>query len=449
MTLGEQGGVQGAGGATGRIVYTIAVLMLVTLSSQLDRNLTALLIEPIKRDLGVSDVEMGLVHGAGFAVFYAIFGLPFGWLVDRTNRRNLVIVGIVIWSSMTITCGLANGFWPLMLARAGVGIGEACLMPAAYSLIADLVEPHQRGRAIAIYFSSASLGQGLSLILGGAVLALFSTGAALAIAPLADWRMVFLAAGLPGYLLAALLLTVREPARRGTAQPGAPDEPVQSWRYLFAYLARHINVFAPIFICFTLLSFAVMGAAAWAPTFYVRAFGADLRAIGFTLGLASLVGGFTGSLLGGVISDWLASRHRFGSRLGIAVLCWGITMPLLVVWPRVGSMNLSLAVFAIGMAGAGTGAATVGAILQDLAPNRLRGRIVAFFSLLAGIFGFGLGPPVVALLTDHVFGDPRALSQALSLVALTAGSVGLVMALSALRPYAALRAVVADGGSLR
>src|ERR1700684_2153557 len=200
--------------------YVVAVLFAATLLSQLDRQLPALLVRPLKQEFGISDTAFSLVQGYGFAIFYTLAGLPLGRFVDRGNRRNLIVAGLLFWSLATGLFAFAQNYTYLLLARVGVGIGEAVLAPAAYSLIADYIAPSRRGRAMAAYYVSLAIGSGASLLLGGWLLgAIPHEGLQIAgLGQLSSWRAAFLIAALPGAPLALLLLlSLREPARHEVA----------------------------------------------------------------------------------------------------------------------------------------------------------------------------------------------------------------------------------------
>ena len=198
--------------------FSVAVLVIAFIFSIADRIIIALLVDPIKTDLGLSDTDLGIMMGLAFAIFYALMGLPIGRLSDRHSRRSIIAVGIFLWSLMTAACGLARNFSELFLARVGVGVGEATLSPAAYSMIADSFPREKLGRAISVYQSGAFFGVGLALIFGGIAIR-FAAGAESVDLPLigtvAPWQMAFIAIGLPGILVAALMFTVKEPVRQG------------------------------------------------------------------------------------------------------------------------------------------------------------------------------------------------------------------------------------------
>ncbi|MFY9571890.1 MAG: MFS transporter, partial [Blastocatellia bacterium] len=204
--------------AIGYAWYVVGVLTLVYIFSFIDRQILSLLVRPIRRDLGISDFQMSLLMGFSFALFYTFFGLPLGRLADSRSRRTIIAAGFTVWSIMTAACGLARNFAHMLLLRMGVGVGEAALSPAAYSMITDYFPPRRRATAISVYSMGIYIGSGLAFIVGGLV-----AGAASAqetwdlplVGATRPWQVVFFIVGLPGVLLALLMYTVREPVRRG------------------------------------------------------------------------------------------------------------------------------------------------------------------------------------------------------------------------------------------
>lgn len=237
--------------------YTVGVLGLAYTISYIDRQVISLLIGPIREDLQISDTEISLLYGVAFGVLYALLGLPLGWLADRTNRRNLISVGIAAWSAMTMLCGKANSFGGLFLARVGVGVGEAALSPAAYSLIADLFPRERLGRALGTYSSGVYVGIGLAFLFGGALITLFEGIGDIDLGVLGTfkpWQATFFAVGAPGLLVALLVLTLTEPNRSVKAQEGGAT--VQE---TIRYLTRNAKTYGLHFSGSRCWRFCLMG----------------------------------------------------------------------------------------------------------------------------------------------------------------------------------------------
>ncbi|MBL8631225.1 MAG: MFS transporter, partial [Rhodospirillaceae bacterium] len=195
--------------------YVVGVLVLAYTVSYIDRTILTLMVKPIRETLQISDVQISLLHGLAFAIFYTVLGVPIGWLADRVNRTKVIAVGIFVWSLMTAACGLSRSFWQMFMARVGVGVGEAALSPAAYSLLNDYFKADRRTLAISIYATGVYIGSGLALIVGGGVIAVTPSLELPFVGHMEPWQVVFLAVGLPGLVVAVLMKTVKEPLRRG------------------------------------------------------------------------------------------------------------------------------------------------------------------------------------------------------------------------------------------
>lgn len=421
----------------------IGILWLVTLFSQLDRQLPALLVRPLKAEFALSDTQFSLLQGYAFAIFYTLMGLPFGRLVDRTNRRNLILVGIIVWSAMTILAGFAASYTELLLARVGVGIGEAVLAPAAYSIIADYVAPQRRGRALGIYYVSLAIGSGASLFLGGLILgALPKAGLAIGGMWLAPWQLTFILAGLPGLPLLILMLTIREPARRETQ--GATSVSVGDF---LRYVGAHRATFSRLLTYPALIAAIGYGTLAWAPAFFERTFHLPVSRLGVVLGILVAAGGLVGTLASGFLSDrWLA-QGKPAARFRVTLVAWALIVPAASLWPLMPSAAASLAMLTLAITGFAMAQAAAPPSVQDVFPNAMRGQAIALYLLLGGLVGIGLGPMLVALVTDHLFGSDAMLGVSLVVVTVPLTLAGLWLSVTGQRPYARTLAALQAGES--
>ena len=397
--------------------YVVIVLTLIQALAFVDRQVLALLVEPIKHDLHVSDTRISLLYGLAFALFYVIVALPIARLADRGNRRNIIAGAVAVWSLMTAACGLAANFPQLVAARLGVGAGEAGLSPAAQSILADYFPPKRLGAALGLFSTGVSLGGGLALIVGG-VLLTAAPEIARTLLPFwpypAPWRVVMILVGLPGLALALLFLTVREPVRRGGGSEGRPLTAVAGW------LGRHRLAYLGMIGALSLMIFISNAASAWIPAFLQRRFGWDAPTVGAHYGPLVLVCGAAGALSGGLVA--VAMRRLGLRRANLTASLGGFALagPLAAVFPLAGSATLALAligamVFAQGLTFGGGYAA-----LQEMTPPRMRAQITALNGLAVNLIGAGLGPLAVALATDRVLGDPSRIHLALSGVAAAA-----------------------------
>jgi len=416
--------------------YVIAVLFIVTLLSQLDRQLPALLVRPIRAEFGISDTAFSFLQGYAFALFYTFAGLPFGWLIDRTIRRNLIIAGMVFWSIMTVLSGFAQTYQELVITRMGVGIGEAVLAPAAYSMIADYFSPGRRGRAFSVYYLALGIGSGASLILGALIARIIpDVGLTLPwVGAMAQWRLTFLIAGAPGLFLALLLLTVREPARRDAAvallsRAGA------KWSDFFAHLKTHFPTFSRVLLYPGVIAVIGYGVLAWAPAFFDRRFDIPTKTSGLIIGALVAAGGMVGTLLSGWISDRWAARGVPAARLRMAVVAFALVLPTVCLWSLAPAPWMSFGLLTVLFSGFGMAQAAAPTAVQEITPNRMRGKAVAVYLLVGGLLGIGFGPMSIALVTDHVFKTDDGLPYALALVGAPTALLGLWLTWTGLKPY--------------
>lgn len=386
----------------------LGILAIATVFAFVDRHLLYILSEPVKQTLAITDTQISLLQGMAFVVFYALFGLPIGRLVDRRNRRNIVIAGIVAWSLMTIACGMATDFWTLAAARAGVGIGEAALAPAAFSMIADYFPPRLRGRAMAVIVMSVTLGSGCSYLIG-AGMANLVPGAEQVKLPLLGatygWQLTFYVCALPGFLVAVMLLFIGEPARRKTVPQAITEDTPIGGVTLWSYSRRHRVILFCLMLGAGFVAIVSYAVVAWMTALYVRYFGYTVATIGTTLGLINIIAGLPGGMVGGYLSDYFANRGSRGGRFNVMVIGIVLGIPVLILWPTVDSALASLACLAGLMFIMPLIVASIPSTLQAIVPNQFRGQLTAVLYLINGIFGVALGPLLIALGTDYLFAE--------------------------------------------
>lgn len=394
--------------------FAIAVLVLAFIFSFIDRIIIALLVDPLKADLGLSDTDLGLLQGFAFAIFYALVGLPIGRWADRYSRRYIISTGIFLWSLMTAACGLSKNFFQLFLARVGVGVGEAALSPAAYSMIADYFPPRQLGRAMGVYQSGAFFGAGIAFLVGGVVIQLV-VGAGEIILPLVGsvrpWQVVFFVVGLPGVLVALLMLTVTEPPRRGKISgTGIPLSEV------LAYVRDHRRVFIAHFCGFALLAVPITTILTWAPTHFIRSLGYAPPAAALTLGTILLLLSPAGVYAGGWLADTLQQRGRSDATFLVGIMAALLLVPLSLFSTTVSDPQLAVILFCPFIFCASLSMAMAPAALQVAVPNQMRAQISATWMLVLNIVTAGIGPTAVGFITDFVFADTTAVGKSIALV---------------------------------
>ncbi|MEX3982205.1 spinster family MFS transporter [Paraburkholderia sp. EG287A] len=423
----------------------VFVLFCASVVSYLDRNILSLFVGPIRSELALSDVQISLLQGLAFALFYAVMGLPFGRLVDRRSRKNIVAIGIVLWSFMTICCGLSTNFWQLFFARMGVGIGEACLAPAAFSMIADSFPRQQRGRAIAAYNMSNFMGVGASLVFGGLVISMLAKVREMGwldLSSIQTWRLVFVISALPGLLISFFVFALKEPQRREVMHSPA-DSTTREVR-LLPYLRRHKGAFASVFLVYMLTAMVGYIIVAWAPSFYMRHFGMPAASVGLTMGAMTIATGVSGCLLGGVVSDKLAAGGTVGGRFRIPLVWWPLGVVAIVGMTQVANVTVSFACLGLLTFSSALAFSSAQAVIQDVVPNQIRGQATALYFIFVGIIGLSMGPTAVALVTEHVLGDSKLLGNSLVIVVVPIAFVGFVACVAGQRSYQKAKREMAD-----
>ena len=415
--------------------YVVGVLLVAYTLSFVDRMILSLLVAPIRAALDISDTQVSLLIGLAFALFYTVLGLPIAWIADRWNRRNLIVIGVALWSVMTAGCGFAGSYATLFLARMGVGVGEAALSPAAYSMLSDTFPRDRLARAMAVYSIGVPLGSGVALILGSfvvqAVLAAPMVDLPL-VGPVEAWRTIFLWVAAPGLLVCLLLLTVREPLRHGLQRVSVRGDAVPAPGFL-AHLAGQRVALGALFAGMSLIGLVMYGVIAWVPTFFARTYGMDVSQAGLWFGVIMATGGAAGLVAGGTLADRMFAKGVADAHLRVMRLSILLGGPPLLAAALMPNAPLAFAMLAIAfpmltMHGVGTVA------LQFITPNEYRARVTALYFFVVNLVGLGFGPMLMALLTDHLFGYDGALRYSIALltaVALPLAAIFLTAGFSA------------------
>ena len=374
--------------------YALFILTVAYTSNYLDRSIVGILAEPIKKELLLSDTELGLLTGFAFAMFYATLGIPIALLSDRANRRNIIAVAIAVWSVMTALCGAAQNYTQLLVARIGVGIGEAGASPPSHSMIADMYAPQERSRALAIYALGVYIGGMLGFLIGAYVSTKWG------------WRAAFYVVGLPGLLIALLVwLTVKEPQRGLADGLDLAHRPKRTWsetmrdlRAAFLFMWRS-KACRHIVIGVTLTSFVGYGGVMWAAPFLERSFGIPRLEVGVILGpIVGFLGGF-GVVVGGYLADRLSKIHlRWNAWIiGIAKFA---AAPLILGFYLTSDFNTALLFY---FPAAVLGAFYLGpsfAIVQSVGPLAMRATLAAIMLFILNFIALGFGPLAVGIVSD-------------------------------------------------
>ena len=416
--------------------FAIALLVAASACSFTDRQIMSLLVGPIQRDLGLSDTDVSLLLGLAFVLSYAFAGPPIGLLVDRTRRWTIVSAGIAFWSVMTGSCAFAGSYAQLFFCRMGVGIGEATLNPASYSLIPDLVRRERLGLAVSTFGLGVYLGAGIALLIGGQIIGLLTAQQTISLpifGTVRSWQAVFFIVAVLGLPLAFLARLMPEPERLSGA-----DTSALTASEVLAFGHSHLAVFAGVTLCWAGVLMAGYGLGAWFPTFMIRSFGWTPARAGLWFGLLIVSFGATGAIVGGLLTDRAAKRSGSGRIRTIIWLALS-AIPCAALLPLAHDVAVVLALTAVFAFLQAAAASAAPAVLQDILPSRMRGLGSALAQAVTVLFGLGLGPTIVALITDHIFADKAMLRYALAL-AIPSMLLGAALAgLIALPRYSRLR----------
>jgi len=369
--------------------YVLGILVVVYTMNFLDRQILAILAGSIKKELELTDGQLGLMGGLAFAMLYSTLGVPIAWLADRSSRRRIMAYALGIWSGFTALCGFAGSFWQLFLARVGVGVGEAGGVAPAYSLVSDYFPKHQRARALAVYSLGIPIGSACGILFGGLI------------ARAINWRAAFIIVGCAGLLLAPIFrFTVRDPHRGGLDATGTPVAKVAppAFSDVFRIVVRK-KTFWLLSLGAAASSVCGYGIAFWLPTFFERSMGMGLADRSWFYAAITLVGGTLGILGGGVIADRVGSRNRSAYPL-IPAVAFVIALPCFLVAVNIAS---PLAAFPLFLIPTALNLAWLGPIVtavQHLVPAHMRTTASAMFLLINNLLGIAVGYYLPGVLSD-------------------------------------------------
>jgi MFS family permease len=391
-----------------RRTLTLGLLTLTYFFSYMDRQILAILLELIKADLKLSDTQLGLLTGLAFAVFYAGLGIPVARLADRSNRRNIIAVSLALWSAMTVVCGLAQNFVQLLLARIGVGIGEAGSSPPSHSIIADLYPVEKRASAMAIYTLGVVLGGGFGTLIGSQLAAAYG------------WRIAIMAIGAPGILLAVIVwLFVVEP-KRGLSDAGrvADAGSMPSIASVFGDIWRNAAA-RNLVVAVTLTSLIGYALTSWGLSYLQRSLDFTVRQAGLFGLVAALVGTVSG-VAGGRLADWAAKRWGIHAQSWMVALLKVAALPFTLLFFLTDTPMVAIIAFGFQYLFASSYLGPTFAMLQGLAPLRMRAMWAAITLLVINLIGLGLGPFLIGVFSDllkPLTGDQQSLRWALVVMA--------------------------------
>lgn len=412
----------------------VGLLFCCYLVAFVDRGLVSVAAAPIKQELALSDGQLGVLLGPAFVVFFCLCGIPLGWLADRTSRRGVLVLGMLLWSLMTALCGVAGSFHSFLAARLGVGLGEACLVPAGVSLIAQ-VTPHRHvAKALGIFLMGATFGNAAALLAGGHLLVAITFGTSAlggALQSLAPWRILFLLASLPGPLLALAVVALEEPPRAIAPEPLWPS--LQSALRSLSQSKASYGYLSVATACFVGLA---QVPATWMPLYYVRAFGFSAGTSAFLVGLIYLATAPIGQWLGGVLLDRLRNAGVLAAPHLLQAACALTCLPAAGIfcmshrfrWCEAAFAAYNLVVFAATPAGL-TG-------WRLLTPEKTMGLTIALLMSAVTFVSIGFGAAAVGGVTEFLFRSEGALGWSLLVVITLAAIIGFSSAVMGRAPFA-------------
>lgn len=421
--------------------WMVAVLFGLYVLSWVDRLIVSMLVTPIKAHLLLSDVQISMITSTSFAIFYAIFGLPLGWASDRFSRRWIIFGGVVIWGVATTACGFAQSYEALLIGRIFVGIGEAALLPAAYSLIADAFPSHLLTRATSTFQTAGKVGSATAFALGGVAIAFATAHSGIHIpfhGPAQPWQLVMMMVGVPGILLALLLFTFPDPGRRRT--PGTAANGEQKG-LIKAFVTQNWKLLALMLVGTSALAMCGYSMTNWVPAYIERHFGWKPVQYGFALSLMNIVSAVS-LVVNGWIVDKLFARGMKDAHLrfyGWLILGF---LPVIAYMFFATNPYVFLACYCVAQFITVPFMVYVSSVMGLIAPATIRSRMLASFLFVFTILGQGAGPAIVAALTQYVFRDEGALGQSLAVVVTVSSILALIsfrMALRYLAPAIASR----------
>ncbi|HLY69924.1 MAG TPA: MFS transporter [Puia sp.] len=367
--------------------YVLGMLTLVYVFNFIDRQLLVILQESIKKELHLSDTQLGLLSGFTFAIFYVTLGIPIARVADRGNRRNIVAISLGLWSMMTAFSGMARNFIQLLAARIGVGVGEAGGSPPAHAMISDYFPPEKRSTALSVYSSGIYIGVLIGFLMGGYLNQHLG------------WRTAFFVLGIPGIIFSLFFFTFVKEPRRGATDPDAGRK--EQTHSLIGVIKLLYS--SGTFVCLTLATglhvFCIYGLLNWAPSFLSRIHGMKSTEIGVSLGLIFGICGGIGTFAGGLLTDFFGKKDK---RWYLRIPGYAIFLSIFFGAGALFLNNTSLSLLCLGGC-AFLQSMYLGpsiAVAHSLVPASMRALTSAVLFLMLNLIGLGFGPLVVGMISD-------------------------------------------------
>ncbi|NCF50917.1 MFS transporter [Gammaproteobacteria bacterium] len=428
--------------------YVVVLMMFFYVLSFMDRQIIAVLIDPIKADLSLSDVQISLIGGVSFGLFYSLVGIFIGRLADSMNRPLLIALGVFIWSLTTALSGLASKFWQLLVLRMGVGLGEAALLPSTLSLLTNYFPPKRLATPTSVFLLGAPIGIGLSFAAGGYlfdvaqdIVAADGWNDVIVIGGSAAWKLVLIFLGVVGMIMTFAMVTVREPRTTGAVAAAKPEEhalkasEAAKLSDVKIYARQHWLAIAGLYVCMALVSLAAYSQAFWDIAFLSRSYDRDPSSVTFMYGMVQMFAGLSGMLSGGILADRLTRRGVQGSSVIMVMIGCAISVPFSFMYPLMGTASSALWLMVFAIFGSNMAFACAASAMQRMFPVAMLGLAAGIYYFLSNSVGLLIGPTLVASLTDYVFADSDKVGYSLSAVGGTARLLAFIVMLAGFKAY--------------
>ena len=392
----------------------VAVMTLAQVFAFIDRQIPAMLVEPIKQDFNLNDSQIALLGGAAFSIFYAIMALPIGYAVDRYKRVNVLGTGIFVWSLMTTLAGLANSFGRLFGARIGVAVGEAVMAPVSVSLVSDYFPQNKQGKPMGVITAGVYLGIGATLIGGGYLIDYLTDIGGITIPGIGyfkPWQATFLLVGIPGILISIAAFILHEPKRLGLSKMQDNSKPIN----IFSHLKTNKTTLFPMFGGLIFMALIFYSFTFWAPSMMVRTYDLSLTEVGFTLGIITIIASILGTISSGTVVDYLRSKGHSDAPIRTGMFACIFATPAICLAPIVDSLFLTWALIGIYLFFISSFAPIGLLAVSGISGNEVKGQMAAVHAFLMMAFGLSLGPQITAFFTDFVLMDESKLGYAIAL----------------------------------
>ncbi len=431
--------------------FVVVLMMCFYVLSFMDRQIIAVLIDPIKADLNLSDVQISLIGGVSFGLFYSIVGIFIGRLADSMNRPLLIALGVFIWSLTTAMAGLASKFWQLLVLRMGVGLGEAALLPSTLSLLTDYFPPKRLATPTSVFLFGAPIGIGLSFAVGGFLLSVAQDITAadgwndvFFIGGSAAWKIVLMFLGVVGMVMTLGMLAVREPrtasavAKEKQAERSLKASEAASLPEVTVYARKNWPAIVSLYVGMALISMAAYAQGFWDVTFLARTYDRDPTSVTFMYGMVQMFAGICGMLLGGMTADRLTQKGVRAASFKLVIAGAAFATPFAFLYPLMGSTSVSLSLMVLAIFGTNICFACAASAMQRMYPAAMLGLAAGIYFFMSNALGLMVGPFSIAATTDYVFADPQKVGYSLSIVGGTARLLAFVVFLAGLRAYVSL-----------